>query len=191
MTLTPPAARTHWDIDVLHSSLAFSVRPPGQPPVEGRFERWTGHLLLDELRLERSQVEIRIEGASVNTHELRRDAQGRRSGFPSSGLAPTITFRSTRIEPAPQDHYRMVGDLTMAMVRGTVILDVQPLAHATDPWGAERAVYSVTSSVDWRDYGGAWNRTPETEGLRFGEQIQIDITAETVRRPDGRKGRSA
>ena len=58
-------------------------------------------------------VEATIDLASLNTHNAQRDNDLRPSSFLELDKYPTITFRSTRIEPSGQDQYNMTGDLTI------------------------------------------------------------------------------
>src|SRR6266571_4330603 len=98
-----PRTQTTWDIDVVHSNLGFSVRHLVISKVHGRFARWNGSLTLDQARPERSQVEVRIEAASIDTHEPQRDAHLRSADFLDADKYPELTFRSTHIEQAGAD----------------------------------------------------------------------------------------
>jgi polyisoprenoid-binding protein YceI len=189
--LSATDSATIWDIDVAHSSLGFSVRHLGISKVLGRFDRWAGSVTLDVLHLERSRVTATIEAASINTHEAKRDAHLRSAEFFDAARFPTITFSSSGIEAAGQDRYRMVGDLSIAGVTGTATLEVEHLGHATDPWGAERAVFSATSTIDRRDFGLVWNQTLESGGLLIGERVELEFTVEAVRRPEDGSDRPA
>jgi polyisoprenoid-binding protein YceI len=181
-TSVTPRARTAWDIDRSHSSLRFSVRHLNISTVHGRYDRWSGNIELDDAGAERSQVSARIEAASINTDDPKRDAHLRSADFFDTDKYPTITFRSTRIEKTAEGRFQMSGDLSIACVTRTVALEVELLGQAKDPFGAERAVFAATTTIDRRDFGLVWSQVLETGGLLVGEKVKIEISIEAIRR---------
>ena len=75
----------------------------------------------------------------------------------------------------------MAGALTIKGVARDVVLDVEVLGLAKDPWGNERAAFSATTSIDRRDFGLTWNQVLETGGVMVGDRIDIAIEIEAVR----------
>ena len=178
-----PRGAAAWDIDLVHSNLGFSVRHLVISKVHGRFARWSGTLALDDQRPEQSRVDIRIESASIDTHEPQRDAHLRSADFLDSDAHPEISFRSTRIESAGDHRYQVAGDLTIAGVTRPIRLDVETLGRTRDPWGGERAGFSARTSLDRRDFGLVWNQALESGGVLVGEKVEIEVEIEAVRRP--------
>lgn len=177
-----PRSQSTWDIDLTHSNLGFSVRHLVISKVHGRFARWTGSLTIDDVRPERSQVEVRIEAASIDTHEPQRDAHLRSADFFDTDKYPEITFRSTRIEKAGADRYQLGGDLTISGVARPVLLDVETLGRTKDPWGGERVGFSARTTIDRRDFGLVWNQALETGGVVVGDKVEVSIEIEAVMR---------
>lgn len=177
-----PRSLTVWDIDTAHSSLGFSVRHLVISNVHGRFDRWSGSLRFDEGRPERSQVEARIESASIDTHEAERDVHLRSADFLDAGRYPVITFRSTGIETIETDRYQLAGDLAIAGVSRRVVLEVETRGRAKDAWGGERYGFSAKTTIDRRDFGLVWNEALEAGGFVVGEKVEINIEIEAVRR---------
>ncbi|HEY6866704.1 MAG TPA: YceI family protein [Candidatus Eisenbacteria bacterium] len=178
-----PRGAAAWDIDPVHSNLGFSVRHLVISRVHGRFARWSGTLALDDQRPEQSRVDVRIESASIDTHEPQRDAHLRSADFLDSDAHPEIAFRSTRIESAGDHRYQVAGDLTIAGVTRPIRLDVETLGRTRDPWGGERAGFSARTSLDRRDFGLVWNQALESGGVLVGEKVEIEVEIEAVRRP--------
>jgi polyisoprenoid-binding protein YceI len=79
------------------------------------------------------------------------------------------------------DRLRLAGALTIKDVTRDVVLDVEQLGLAKDPWGNERAAFSATTSIDLRDFGLTWNQVLETGGVMVGDRIDIAIDIEAVR----------
>jgi len=61
-----------WALDGAHSSAHFTVRHMMISNVRGEFSRVSGNVLLDPVDVTRSQIEVHIETASINTREEKR-----------------------------------------------------------------------------------------------------------------------
>ncbi len=61
-------------------------------------------------------------------------------------------------------------------------LSFEYLGHATDPWGAERAVFSAAGTINREDWGLTWNMTLEAGGIVVSREIRIEIEVEAVLR---------
>jgi polyisoprenoid-binding protein YceI len=175
---------TTWDIDTVHSSVGFTVRHLVISKVHGRFSRWNGTLVLDEARPEDSHVDVRIEAASIDTHEAKRDAHLCSPDFLDAAKFPELSFVSTHVEGAGQDHYRMTGNLTIRGVTRPVTLEVEMLGRGKDPWGGERTGFSAKASMNRVEFGLVWNQALEAGGVVVGEKVDIDIEIEAVLRAE-------
>ena len=136
-----------WDFDNAHSSVEFTVRHLLVSKVRGRFTKWNGKLELDEQDLSRSNVEVDIDVASVDTHEPQRDAHLRSGDFFEAETHPRIVFKSKRVEEKGKDHLAVTGDLTIRGTTREVVLDVERGGIvAKDPWGKRRAGFTATAT---------------------------------------------
>ncbi len=170
-----------WDIDVSHSAIHFHVRHMVISKVHGRFARWSGALQLDEQDLTRSQIDVRIETASIDTQVADRDAHLKSPDFLDVERYPEMTYRSRRVEKRG-DGYRVTGDLTLHGVTREVVLDAEFAGTGKDPWGNERAGFSAKASLDRREFGLVWNTALETGGVLVGEKVEITIELEAVKK---------
>jgi polyisoprenoid-binding protein YceI len=174
------ATTNRWDIDVSHSAIHFYVRHMVISKVHGRFAKWSGTIALDEADLTRSEIDVRIDAASIDTQVADRDAHLRSADFLDVAAHPEITFRSKRVEKRG-DGYRVTGDLAIRGVTREVELDAEFAGLGKDPWGNTRAGFSAKTSIDRRDYGLRWNAALETGGVLVGEKIEIAIEVEAVK----------
>jgi len=188
---TTTATRSTWDIDAVHSDVGFTVRHLVISKVRGRFDRWSGVISLDDARPEHSRVDVRIETASIDTHEPQRDAHLRSPDFFDVEKYPVMEFHSTHIERADGSRWQVTGDLTISGVTRPVRLDVETLGKTKDPWGGERVGFSARTTIDRRDFGLVWNQTLETGGVVVGEKIEIGLEIEAVRRAEEPSGKAA
>ena len=138
---------TTWTIDPTHSHVEFAVRHLMITTVKGRFADVQGTVRIDEADLSRSQAEITIGVASIDTREPQRDAHLRSADFFEAETFPTITFRSSRLIRKSDDSFTLVGNLTIRGVTEEVSLDVTAEGRGKDPWGGERAGFSARTQI--------------------------------------------
>jgi polyisoprenoid-binding protein YceI len=172
---------TFWNIDVAHTGINFSVRHMVISKVRGRFAKYTAALRIDEQDVTRSSIEARIDAGSVETGITDRDTHLRSADFLDADKFPELRFRSTRIEKVDDEHYRLIGELTIRDVTREVTLDVEYGGRAKDPWGNERIGFVAKTSLNRKDYGLRWNQLLEAGGAMVGDRVDIDIELEAVR----------
>jgi len=148
--------------------------------VRGHFNKWEGTFDYDEADPTKSKLSVRIDAASIDTREEKRDAHLRSPDFFDAAKYPALTFESTRIE-RDGDDYVVTGNLTIRDVTRAVQLKVESLGRTKDPWGGERAGFSASTSINRKDFGLSWNVALETGGVLVGEKIDIGIEIEAVR----------
>jgi polyisoprenoid-binding protein YceI len=170
-----------WDFDNAHSSVEFTVRHLLVSKVRGRFTKWNGKLELDEQDLSRSNVEVDIDVASVDTHEPQRDAHLRSGDFFEAETHPRIVFKSKRVEEKGKDHLAVTGDLTIRGTTREVVLDVERGGVvAKDPWGKRRAGFTATATINRKDFGVSFNQVLDQGGLALSEEVAITIEIEAT-----------
>jgi len=74
-----------------------------------------------------------------------------------------------------------VGDLTIRDITREVVLDAVLDGRQRDPWGSERAGFSVQTVIDRRDFGLTWNQALEAGAVLVGNDVRISIELEAVR----------
>jgi polyisoprenoid-binding protein YceI len=172
---------TTWNIDTSHSGVHFSIRHLVIAKVRGTFDRWQGSFQFDDQNPAASKVSARIEAASIDTREERRDAHLRSADFFDVEKYPELTFESAKVEKLSDERYRVTGDLTIHGVTKEVVLDVESLGAAKDPWGNDRVAYQAQTSINRKDFGLTWNQALETGGVLVGEKVDISLDVQAVR----------
>jgi polyisoprenoid-binding protein YceI len=179
--MTKRAEVATWAPDPAHSSVGFTVRHLVVAKVRGAFRRWTGTIRMDEHDLARTEVDVSIETASVDTGIEQRDDHLRSADFFDVERFPAMTFRSTGVEKAEDGSLKLRGNLTLHGVTRPVVLDVEYAGTQQDPWGGRRAGFSARTSLDRRDFGLTYNQLLETGGVVVGEKVEVDIELEAVK----------
>src|SRR5229473_3707448 len=142
-----------WKFDPMHLQVEFSAKHLGMMTVRGHFAEVTatGDIYPDQP--ERTKIEATINTASIRTHNEQRDNDLRSSNFLEIDKYPTITFKSTKIEPAGADLYTLTGDLTIKGTTQPVTLKVVKYGEFNDPNMGHRIGYAAEGQIDRRDFG--------------------------------------
>jgi len=170
-----------WNIDTTHSGIQFVARHMVISRVRGSFTRWSGFIMADERRPDEARVEVRVETASVDTREPKRDAHLRSADFFDAERFPEMVFHSTKVERLDDTRLRLTGDLTIRDVTRPVALEAELTGRGKDPWGGERVGFSARASLDRTGFGLLWNQTLETGGVLVGDRIEIEVEIEAVK----------
>ena len=117
--------------------------------------------------------------ASVDTDDEARDNHLRTNDFFDIENHPTMTFRSTSIEPDGDD-YKLNGDLTIRGVTKPVTFDLEVGGVGKDPWGNTKAGFSATTTINRKDFGMEWNAPLETGGVIVGDKVTIELDIEAA-----------
>ena len=165
-------------VDKAHSEATFQVRHM-MSKVSGRFADFNGKMNLDRAKPSNSSVEFNIKTASVTTGEPDRDKHLQTADFFDAPKNPEITFKSTSIAATKKkDVYDVTGELTMRGVTKRVTIPVEFNGFGKDPWGNERAGFSLTTTVNRKDYGINWNKALDNGGFLVGDDVTINVNLE-------------
>ena len=174
-------ATQRWNIDTSHSGVHFTVRHMVISKVRGAFGRWQGVVDFDEQDPSQSRVSVRIDAASIDTREPKRDAHLKSADFFDVEAHPALTFESTKVEKRDGDRYLVTGDLTIRGVTRQVELETEYLGTGKDPWGNARLGFAARTSINRKEFGLNWNQVLEAGGVLVGEKIEIALDVEAVR----------
>ena len=185
LVLTTPviADAATWQIDPDHSSLQFKVRHLTVSNVKGDFSKAKGVVTIDDQDITKLTVELTIDAASVNTSHAKRDEHLRGPDFFDVTQYPTITFVSKKATKAGMNKLKVIGNLTIHGTTKEITVDVEgPTSEVKDPWGNFRRGATATASINRRDFGLTWNKVLDSGGLVVGEEVNIYIEVELVRK---------
>jgi polyisoprenoid-binding protein YceI len=168
-----------WKFDPFHTQVEFSAKHLGMMTVRGHFAEVTatGEIRPDDPG--RSTFEATINTASIRTHNEQRDNDLRSSNFLEIEKYPTMTFKSTRVEPAGNDRYTVTGDLTIKGNTKPVKLKVVKYGEFNDPTMGHRIGYAAETQINRRDFGLRFDMMLDGE-LIVSNEIQINIEGEIV-----------
>src|SRR5207247_8651345 len=102
-----------WTVDPMHTQVEFSAKHMGIMTVRDAFTGVNAAITFNEDDFTASSVEATIDASTLSTHDQQRDGHLKSPDFLDVEQFPMITFKSTRIEHAAHDQYRMTSDLTI------------------------------------------------------------------------------
>jgi polyisoprenoid-binding protein YceI len=173
-----------WQLDPYHTQVEFSAKHLGMMTVRGQFDEVSTTADIDPDHPENAKVEATISTASIRTNNPVRDNDIRSSNFLEIDKYPTMTFKSTGIQPAGPDHYTLTGDLTIKGTTHPVTLDVTRYGEFNDAgMMGHRIAYGATTKINRKDFGLSFNAILDGR-LVVSEEIQISIEGELVEQPE-------
>jgi polyisoprenoid-binding protein YceI len=167
-----------WEFDKSHTNIGFSAKHMMVSTVRGRFESFDGVVDLNEPNPADSHVDVTINAASVSTNDPRRDGHLKSADFFDVEKYPTITYKSTKVEKLSDEKYRVTGDLTVKNITRQVPLDVTFEGDSRDMQGQRRAGFTITTTINRKEFELNWNVALEAGGWLVGDTIKIEIDTE-------------
>lgn len=168
-----------WSVDPMHTQVEFSAKHFGMMTVRGHFQEVAATGDVDPARPEQSKLEVTINVASLTTNNPQRDNDLRSSYFLELDKYPTITFKSTSIQPKSQDLYTLTGDLTIKGITKPVALDLQRYGEVNDPMMGHRVSFGAEGQINRKDFGMEFDMLADNR-LVVSHEIKIFIEAEVV-----------
>jgi polyisoprenoid-binding protein YceI len=176
-----PSQAGTYALDASHSQVGFAVRHMMISNVRGEFQKFSGTVSYDPARPEATQVDVKIDAASVNTREEKRDAHLRSADFFDAEQFPHLTFVS-RSARRNGDGVELTGDLTIHGTSREVTLSVEDITpEHSDPWGNRRIGAVARTKIRRSEFGMRWNAALEAGGVLVGDEVSITLEVELVR----------
>ena len=171
---TASAAVETYDIDSVHSSVAFKIRH-FVSKVPGSFTKFAGTITVDRDNLANSSVTATIDVGSVSTANDARDKHLKSPDFFDAEKFTTITFKSKAWKTTGEGTFDVTGDLTIHGVTKEVVLKTTSLGFAPGMRGAQLAGFEATTTIKKSDFGVAG---PAMLAAAVGDDVAITIGVE-------------
>jgi polyisoprenoid-binding protein YceI len=171
-----------WDLDPGHTRIGFSAKHAMVANVRGAFNEISGSLHVDFDDTAKSNAEIVLDVASIDSRNAQRDEHLRSADFFNAEKWPEIVFRSTRIEEVGENALVVSGDLTIRDVTKPITIPLEFTGAQTDAFGALRAGFEGTRRIDRREYGLEWNMALDSGGWLVSEKITLEFEISAIKR---------
>ena len=171
-------AQTKWNVDVVHSSVKFTVEHLVISEVEGSFKTFNGSITSTSPDFAGSAIDFTADVASISTDNNMRDTHLKSDDFFNAEKYPKMTFKSTSFKKVEGNKYVLVGNLTLRDVTKSVKFDVTYGGTAKDGYGNTKAGFKATTVINRFDYGLKWNALTEAGGMTVGSDVTINLRLE-------------
>ena len=155
----------------MHSEILFKVKHLMISNVKGEFRKFSGEVDGDDFTS--SEISLDIDASSIFTNEEQRDNHLRSADFFDVENFPRLTFRGISLEKTGDEKYKLNGLLTIRGTTNEVTLDVEFGGINKDPYGNEKAGFSLSGAINRKNFGLTWNAALETGGVLVGEEVKI------------------
>lgn len=168
-----------WKLDSAHTDVGFAVRHMMISTVRGKFTKVEADVSLDPAKLEQATVTARIDAASIDTREEKRDGHLRSPDFFDVANYPTLTFTSTKVT-RHGDEIEVTGNLKIKDQEHSITLKGEVTGPSKDPWGNQRVGFSLSGELDREHFGLTWNQALETGGVLVAKKVKLEIEGQLV-----------
>ncbi|MBV9313840.1 MAG: polyisoprenoid-binding protein [Pseudonocardia sp.] len=179
MTVTTHPFSGTFVADPVHSSLSFTVT----------------HMMVSRFRASFADVEataftsddgvhidgsIGVESVSITTPEQFREHVVYGKDFFDARQYPRITFRSTKVDLAPDGKAGVDVELTIKGITRPVQLTGQWIAPVEDLGGRLRGAVTLSATVDRRDWDITWQAPLPKGGDALGTEVTLEAQVELI-----------
>ena len=175
-------AKTKWGIDPAHSEIAFKVKHLMITNVKGLFKEYGASIYTTGEDFLTSDIDFWMDPASVETGVADRDSHLKSADFFDVENYKQIHFIGKSYEKVDNDgSYELWGDLTIKDITKEIKLDVEFGGVMKDPWGNEKAGFSINGKLNRKDFGLTWNAALEAGGVLVGDNVSISCEVQLVK----------
>lgn len=175
------SSKIKWAIDPSHSEISFKAKHLMITNVRGVFKEFSGSIYTTGDGSLTSEIEFSMNPASVDTGAPDRDGHLKSGDFFDVENFKAVTFKGNSVKKIDDESYTLTGDLTIKGVSQKVTLDVEFGGLMKDPWGNEKAGYTLSGKINRKDFGLTWNATLETGGVLVSDEIKISCDVQLVK----------
>lgn len=173
---------TKWSIDPAHSEITFKVKHLMIANVKGQFKKFDANIYTSANDFSTAEIDLWIDASSIKTGETKRDTHLKSADFFDVENHKQITFISSTIGKQDADsNHELWGELSMKGITKNIKLNVEFGGIVKDPWGSDRAGFTITGKIKRSEWNLTWNTLMETGGFMVGEDVTILCEVELVK----------
>lgn len=175
------ANTTTWISDPTHSEILFKVKHLMITNVKGEFRKFNAEIKANGTDFSTASVRATIDASSIFTNNDDRDGHLKSPDFFDVENNPEITFEGTDFKSKDGENFTLTGVLTIKGVSKEATFDVEFGGVNNDPWGNEKAGFSLNGKINRKDWDLNWNAALETGGVLVSEEVKISAEVQFVK----------
>jgi polyisoprenoid-binding protein YceI len=178
---TATLTKTKWNLDASHSEIGFKVKHMMITNVSGSFSKFNVEATTEGNDFTKANIQFTASVDSISTGNNDRDNHLKSPDFFDAATYADLKFVSTSLIVQDEDKYELKGNLTIRNVTKPVTLKVEFGGIGKDPWGQEKAGFTITGKIKRTDFGLNWNAALEAGGVLVGEEVKINAEVQLVK----------
>ena len=176
------ANKTKWIVDPIHSEIGFRVRHLMITNIKGVFKNYEASIYTTGNDFLTAEVDFWVDSESIDTGAPDRDAHLKSADFLDVENHKQINFTGNTYEQVDNDgSYELYGDLTIKGIKKRIKLDVEFGGVIKDPWGAEKAGFTVNGKISRKDWDLNWNASLENGGVLVADEVRISCELQLLK----------
>ncbi len=178
------ATAGNWMVDLSHSNIDFRVEHLGISWVAGSFTKFSGTVEAEKADFSDMSIALEIDPSSVNTRIEDRDKHLLSKDFFNVAKYNKINFKTMKVMAGEMGKLTLKGELEFLGVKAPINLDVKYNGTAKGPYGATRAGFTVSGTVDRYVYGMKYNAPVEgsKNTMMLGQNIKLTSSIELIKK---------
>ena len=181
---TATITKTKWNLDPTHSEVGFKVRHMMITNVTGSFSKFDVQAETQGDDFSTAKISFTADLSSISTGNADRDNHLKSGDFFNAETHPQIKFVSTKLQKKDEDTFVLNGNLTIRDVTKPVKFDVEFGGIGKDPWGNEKAGFTLAGKINRTEFGLNWNAALETGGVLVSEDVRLFAEIQLIKGKD-------
>ncbi len=141
------------DTEGAHASINFKIKHLGYSWLTGRFNNFKGRFSYDPRNPGKTNIEITVQTASIDSAHAERDKHLRSRKFLDVRKYPEAKFISTAYKQTTQTTGVLSGKLTLHGISKPVSMRIKQIGAGKDPWGGFRRGFETEFTIRLHDFG--------------------------------------
>lgn len=179
---TAAITKTKWNVDPAHSEIGFKVKHMMITNVSGSFGKFDVQVETNDDDFTTANIDFTADINSITTANADRDNHLKSLDFFDGANYPQLKFVSTKMEKKDNENYELSGNLTIRDVTKPVKLAVELGGIGKDPWGNEKAGFTITGKIIRTDFKLNWNAALETGGVLVSEDVKLYAEVQLIKK---------
>jgi len=149
--------------------------------VSGSFGKFDVQVSTDGNDFTTANIAFNADLDSISTGNADRDNHLKSADFFDATKYPRLKFTSSELVKKDEDSYTLHGDLAIRDVVRPVKLDVEFGGIGKDPWGNEKAGFTISGKINRTHYNLNWNAALETGGVLVSEEVKLFAEVQLIK----------
>jgi polyisoprenoid-binding protein YceI len=178
---TTTLTKTKWNLDPAHSEVGFKVKHMMITNVSGSLGKYDVQVETEGHDFSTANVNFTADMNTITTGSPDRDNHLKSADFFDTADYPELSLISNRLEKKDKENYVLYGDLTIKGVTKPVKLDVEFGGIGKDPWGNEKAGFTISGKINRTEFDLNWNTALEAGGVLVSEEVKLQAEIQLVK----------